>query len=127
MSKQAYIYGLVDPRTNEIMYIGMSTNPTQRYRAHCAKPKGGDTQKNRWIDELKLVGMKPRMQILEECSFEERFIKEIECAINHIMSGRALCQYTGNLVQWLKENGEEVPTTIVETPKRLRLVKKEQP
>lgn len=62
---KAYIYGLKDPRDNAIRYIGKSTKPAQRLRAHL-KDRTINVQKAEWIDELQKLGLKPELAILQE-------------------------------------------------------------
>lgn len=60
-----YIYGLQDPETKEIRYIGKANNPNVRYRQHI---KGGclnNQHKRGWINALGKRGLKPELIILE--------------------------------------------------------------
>lgn len=64
MCEKHYIYGLVDPVSSCIRYIGRAVNPRSRLNAHlCEK---GDNKKCQWIAELSRQGKKPTMVILEE-------------------------------------------------------------
>lgn len=58
-----YIYGLVDPETDEIRYIGKSIRPTERLMNHCNEVSG--CHRSNWIQSLKKCGLKPEMVILE--------------------------------------------------------------
>lgn len=68
MSK-VYIYGLVDPRTNQIRYIGKTTNRKNRLESHI-KNRNSNKEKCDWIDMLLDVGLKPKMKTLEVCNNE---------------------------------------------------------
>lgn len=58
-----YIYALIDPRTDQIRYIGKCDTPNERLRAHrCDK---ANTHKARWIRLLRAAGLRPRMEIIE--------------------------------------------------------------
>lgn len=61
-----YIYGLVDPNTNKIRYVGKTQNLDERFQAHfrpsILKPR---TRKNNWIKSLIWKNQKPRLVILE--------------------------------------------------------------
>lgn len=60
-----YIYGLKDPETKEIRYVGKANNPKVRYHQHV---KGGDlsnSHKRGWIDSLAKKGLVPELVILE--------------------------------------------------------------
>lgn len=70
MTDKVYIYGLKDPRTGEIRYVGKSVHPRERYKQHV---KGGESNlhKGRWIADLRRAGLKPEMIILEETTEAE--------------------------------------------------------
>ena len=61
-----YIYGLVDPDTEEVRYVGQTENPKKRYRQHCGPETRLKTKKAEWIRGLISRGLKPSMIILEE-------------------------------------------------------------
>lgn len=70
------IYALVDPRSEEVKYVGKSNNPKRRLRDHI---KGfgvrHNLDKKRWLDELLSLGLEPKITILERCdlsSWQER-------------------------------------------------------
>jgi hypothetical protein len=64
-----HIYGLVDPRTQEIRYIGKSIRPKERLMNHCNEPPS-NCHRSHWIQELKRLGIKPDMIFLESVSGE---------------------------------------------------------
>src|SRR5271165_1208039 len=63
------IYGLADPTTDEIRYVGKSCKGLERPAEHTnpgnLKRK---SKKNSWIINLKRKGLKPKIIVLEECS-----------------------------------------------------------
>lgn len=61
-----FTYALHDPRSGDIRYIGMSgqVEPEMRLRQHVNGTAKG-TQKDKWIMELKGVGMKPEIHIVK--------------------------------------------------------------
>ncbi len=63
-----YIYALIDPRTDEVMYIGCSNNPEKRLIAHLQKSqlKHRTSKRVVWIKELLFLELKPVLQVLEE-------------------------------------------------------------
>lgn len=62
-----YIYGLYDPRTNELRYIGKSKNPKQRLFGHLNSVKNGEISlKTTWLKELIENGYVPLVKILEK-------------------------------------------------------------
>lgn len=71
----AYIYGLVDPETNKIRYIGKTINPKYRLSGHINESLKTRTHKCSWIRNLLKRNLKPILKIIEICSlenFEER-------------------------------------------------------
>ena len=66
-----FIYALIDPRTNEIRYVGKSNMPNIRYKAHIRNRKQNNTHKNNWINSVFNSNMVPILQILEECNISE--------------------------------------------------------
>jgi len=59
------IYALEDPRTQKRHYVGQSVNPAARFKHHL---NARDNRfKSRWMKELRLAGMLPKLVILEEC------------------------------------------------------------
>lgn len=63
------IYGLVDPRTDEIRYVGKTIQPLQmRLQQHVwnARTEHTTHKTARWIKELCDLRMKPRITLLEE-------------------------------------------------------------
>lgn len=66
-----YIYTLSNPVTNEVKYIGQSINPTYRLSKHICDRKNTETHKGAWIKSLFLIGLKPKMEILDEFENKE--------------------------------------------------------
>lgn len=59
----AYIYALIDPRTNAVRYIGKTHNVLGRFRGHC---KGkGPTYSAKWIRQLAAEGLRPIVEVVE--------------------------------------------------------------
>ena len=58
------IYGLVDPRTGQIRYVGQTQNhPEVRLDGHIKK-RDENREKLRWLDELRLLSLKPTVVVL---------------------------------------------------------------
>lgn len=66
----AIIYGLVDPRTDEVRYIGKSTTGLSRAEKHSlpAEIARARTHKTNWLASLQRRGLTPEIVILEETS-----------------------------------------------------------
>lgn len=62
------IYGLKDPRSGLIRYIGKSLRPKARFQSHCYETAVGNPHKARWIVQLRDEGLKPELIILETCN-----------------------------------------------------------
>ena len=72
-----FIYGLIDPRTEKIRYIGWTYEIKQRLEKHCFPSEyNKDTYKCHWIKQLISLEMKPDIMILEECMYAERGERE---------------------------------------------------
>ena len=63
--KTTFIYGLVDPDTFEVRYVGKSNDPNSRFYAHLEDFEG-NPWKYRWISKLRRANKKPKLVILEE-------------------------------------------------------------
>lgn len=77
--KTAYIYGLCDPDTGEVKYVGKTEEkPRERYKAHLANGNlKGNTLRTTWIKSLKVNSKEPALVILEKCKLEDW--QEYEC------------------------------------------------
>jgi hypothetical protein len=66
-----YIYVLKDPLSSEVRYVGKTSNPEDRIKRHLSEYSLTDswTNKNKWILWLKDNGLKPIMEVVEECDF----------------------------------------------------------
>lgn len=57
--KFSQIYGLLDKRSGDIVYIGKSNNPQTRFKQHIHESKKGNTKLHQWIranpDSLELT------------------------------------------------------------------------
>jgi hypothetical protein len=61
-----FIYGLVDPRTGHVRYVGKSNKPTVRLGLHLIPSQLKETtHKTRWLRQLLDAGERPRLIILE--------------------------------------------------------------
>jgi len=58
-----FVYGLVDPMTEEIRYIGQSKEPVRRCQKHCSNPHSEGLLS--WIEELQTQDQKPEVVVLE--------------------------------------------------------------
>lgn len=63
-----YIYALLDPRTEEVRYVGKTTNPRRRFFEHLRKP--ANEHLARWLNALNQLGLVPNLEILDEVGDE---------------------------------------------------------
>lgn len=63
-SKIVYIYGLIDPETLDLRYIGKSIRPLERLQNHMNERS--NCHRSHWLQSLKARGLKPEMVIIEE-------------------------------------------------------------
>lgn len=84
---KVFIYGLVDPRTDEVRYIGKTVNLEERLRVHLTqsrKQKNYNPHKERWIRQLLKRGLEPRIEVIRECEtsnwgeVEDQCLKEFK-------------------------------------------------
>lgn len=73
--KTHYIYGLIDPRTNALFYIGFTHNPEYRLSIHNQSGSAG-FKKRAFIKQMRAEGFKPQMVILQKC--QEQFARHLE-------------------------------------------------
>lgn len=75
-----YVYVLVDPRNDQVRYVGCTREPEKRFRAHCHTP--GDATAA-WVAELVALSLLPKLVIVDQAggfyratAIEERLIYE---------------------------------------------------
>lgn len=92
------IYGLIDPRTNQLRYVGKTKRSTshRRYEHVCASHLKAKSHKNHWIESLLRDGERPESVVLEEVteseweeaeSFWIQYMKFIGCNLVNSTSG----------------------------------------
>lgn len=63
--QECLIYGLTDPRTGSVRYIGKSRTGLRRSSQHQGRPSEKNPHKSRWIMSLKIVGLAYGVVVLE--------------------------------------------------------------
>ena len=73
------IYGLADPRTNVVRYIGKSTTGMRRPRQHLRPGvlATDPTWKGRWLRQLNAEGLRPLITVIENCTRDVLSDREI--------------------------------------------------
>lgn len=67
-----FVYGLIDPRTNELRYIGKTRRGMVRPREHWDKYGLKRNDKcHRWVLKLSKLGLIPHVEVLEECRLDD--------------------------------------------------------
>lgn len=69
--KTTFIYSLSDPRTNQIRYVGKTNNPKERLVNHCNPARYRPTYKFNWIKELRGLGLKPILEVIDEVPLDD--------------------------------------------------------
>lgn len=65
--EMAKIYGLIDPRSNQIRYVGCTIQRVEdRLTQHIVTARKSDTGRSRWLNELDRLGLRPKIVILEQ-------------------------------------------------------------
>ena len=64
------VYALIDPRTDEVRYVGKTVRTAhRRLRRHLAESYlAADTHKDRWLRVLTRAGLQPGIVVLQRCS-----------------------------------------------------------
>lgn len=65
---QNIIYGLIDPRTQQLSYVGLSSRGLVRLRDHIklSQLRNGHTHRDNWLKALRRDGLEPETVVLEE-------------------------------------------------------------
>lgn len=80
----AYIYGLCDPDTKEIYYIGHSVDPWYRFYGHISAANRENSFRDRWVRGILKSGKRPELTILAVVGYdnakkeESRYIREFK-------------------------------------------------
>ncbi len=81
LNGRTFIYGLMEPETNMVRYVGKANNPKQRLAEHHQSTrliKQKNCHRRNWLLSLIERGTKAKLIILEEVSIEEWENKEKE-------------------------------------------------
>jgi hypothetical protein len=87
----ATIYALVDPRTQAIRYVGTTIMPTNiRLNKHIVTARLTEKEREEWIQELLVLGLKPTIRSLQTIPWDlrdTRFAAETRWIIKLRMRG----------------------------------------
>lgn len=106
-TRPVYIYGLCDPGSSTVRYVGKTVNLKSRLAQHLYRRGGTIYGMNpcvTWIDELKASGQRPDLIVLEETTEAEWEEKEREWIRVLVEQGIELLNVsTGGLAgEWMK-------------------------
>jgi predicted GIY-YIG superfamily endonuclease len=103
-----YIYGLYDPRTNELKYIGQAKNIQNRLKRHKkdARKYKDKYQKDAWILELRELKLQPIIREIEQTTkikaneretYWIKYFKESNYKIFNVTDGGIGCKINGQI------------------------------
>lgn len=117
-TKIAYIYILIDPRDNEVRYVGKTCNPTYRLSGHISecKKKYISHYRARWIRSLLKDDLIPIIKFIKVCSliefekFESEYIKKFksEKLTNSDESGQGNSKRIKEVIDRQSENSGKI-------------------
>lgn len=99
MSKQVFIYGLKDPRTDKVHYVGASENPKKRLYEHVCDAKyakrcytgiHSPSPKESWVINLLESSLRPIVTVLERCSKDSGDEREEFWIEHYLQMGNSL-------------------------------------
>lgn len=104
-----FIYALVDPRSNEVKYIGKTLAPKLRYKAHLNTKAGfANSKKDKWILELLGLGLTPDFKIIEECPEMASQERETFHIRQYIANGASLLNGNAQSIKLDKTTGIDI-------------------
>lgn len=112
------IYGLRDPRTNEIRYVGKSTEGIKRPRRHSSIEKNRNFYKTKWVTKLRSIGLMFSIVVLQELPDAESLW---EAEREWIRIGRSAL---GNRLTNKTDGGEGTPGYVRPIESRQRIAEK---
>lgn len=67
--QSACVYGLIDPETQELRYVGLTTTPAKRSYTHRSRPQKRDrSHRAQWLRRVFDRGERPEWLVIEECA-----------------------------------------------------------
>jgi hypothetical protein len=121
---RTFIYGLIDPETGKIRYIGKANDPELRLKRHfISQELNANTHKARWLRNLVSKGLRPILTILETVSVSEWQSAEIRWISEMKARGENLTNSTfgGEGIHGLKHTEQAREKISSALRKRVRL------
>jgi len=69
MTETTFIYGLIDPLTQELRYVGKANDLKRRLICHIRDAKIGNGHKDNWIKSLLAIGLRPEIFDIESVPY----------------------------------------------------------
>lgn len=120
------IYGLADPRTGEVRYIGKANNPERRLKGHKREASRRRTPLYDWMRKLAAEGISPQLLIIEaDCvdwqEAERRLIAEARARGDRILNLADGGEQPFCPAEVRSENGHRLVQLLRDNPDALRL------
>jgi hypothetical protein len=93
MNDIVHIYGLLDPRDQQLRYVGKTLHPSRRLREHLRQLD--DTPRGAWLLELTTSGFKPKLIVFSEVSKADASEEEKETIRRYALLGCPLLNTHG--------------------------------
>lgn len=71
ISRTCYVYGLIDPLSGNVRYIGKGLDPKVRFKDHLSVKEPGVSHKDKWILSLRRLNLIPELTIIETTTFDK--------------------------------------------------------
>lgn len=72
--RNTFIYYLIDPITDSVMYVGQSYDPAKRFRNHCSSRASKKIRD--WVLSLRSKNLRPILSVAEEVEYRKIFFIE---------------------------------------------------
>jgi hypothetical protein len=102
------IYGLFEPDTGDLRYVGKAKDTVKRLKSHLRESRTGTRPVHNWIRKLALAGKIPKIEVLEVVRSEKWAEAEIRLIAEH--------RKTANLLN--VADGGDMPAQTPEQKKR---------
>lgn len=86
----SYIYAMVDPRTGDPFYIGVTRRPLRRFMDHMRRNAKNERLRDR-IGEMQANSIRPKLRILESVDEHQRAERESHWILCYLKNGADLC------------------------------------
>jgi len=118
---ECLIYGLYCPFTDDLHYVGKSTIGMVRPNQHMTNSHSDKI--NEWVYQLKFLGYKPIIKIIEECTIENIDDREIYWINYYKSTGSYLLNVSNNNISniLIKKEYKCYDTTIKEIGNEIKL------